>query len=360
MPTSSSTSANRDPDEGIPLEKVEVGEKVIIPIEGYPSLEEDWGHCLVGCFTGRFPGIKAIEDLITSWGVQYCRVLRALRLRKNGDFVGKTSKRTMGKGKHVVEGDNPTTSSGQTSNKTRRNQAGNTAVAGTEATASVAARPKTASQSLPPKPAAVPSVLNESGAEGNCPGPTAKPVAEGNILVPEANRKKKKNGETPSKAANVELPCAEPRTSLKAVDRLNKDQTTSKKGDQRRGKAKQPAGLEDINHGLDSGPSSTTPKDIAAAIPVAKTAAPTAGQGDTPVLSNAGKEGNATPKDVPKAWKLPFKALKPPKSDSPDFMRLWREKKEILDGENKKIADNHNVHNELAAFNTKHYGRPEG
>ncbi|VFQ62010.1 unnamed protein product [Cuscuta campestris] len=289
-----------------------------------------------------------------------CRVLRALRLRKNRDFVGKTSKRTMGKGKHVVEGDNSTTSSGQTSNKTRRNQAGNTAVAGTEATASVAARPKTASQSLPPKPAAVPSVLDESGAEGNCPGPTAKPVEEGNILVPEANqKKKKKNGETPSKAANVELPCAEPRTSLKAVDGLNKDQTTSKKGDQRRGKAKQSAGLEDINHGLDAGPSSTTPKDIAAAIPVAKTAAPTAGQGDTPVLSNAGKEGNATPKDVPKAWKPPFKALKPPKSDSPDFMRLWREKKELLDGENKKIADNHNVHKELAVFNTKHYGRPE-
>ncbi|VFQ88793.1 unnamed protein product [Cuscuta campestris] len=72
--TSSSTLANRDPDEGIPLEKVEVGEKVTIPAEGYPSLEEDWGYCLVGCFTGRFPGIKAIEDLTSSWGVQ-CKLL---------------------------------------------------------------------------------------------------------------------------------------------------------------------------------------------------------------------------------------------------------------------------------------------
>ncbi|VFQ68307.1 unnamed protein product [Cuscuta campestris] len=238
-----------------------------------------------------------------------CRVLRALRLRKNRDFVGKTSKRTMGKGKHVVEGDNPTTSSGQTSNKTSGKQAGNTAVAGTEATASVAAKPKTAFQSLPPEPAALPSVLDESGAVGNCPRPTAKPVAEGNILVPEANRKKKKNSETPNKAANVELPCAEPRTSLKAVDGLNNDQTTIKKIVQRRGKAKQPAGLDDINHGLVAGPSSATPKDTAAAIPVAKTAAPTAGQGDTPVLPNAGKEGNATPKVVPKAWKPPFKAV---------------------------------------------------
>ncbi|CAH9105719.1 unnamed protein product, partial [Cuscuta europaea] len=28
-----------------------------------------WGFCLVGCFTGRFPGLKAIYELLNSWGV---------------------------------------------------------------------------------------------------------------------------------------------------------------------------------------------------------------------------------------------------------------------------------------------------
>ncbi|CAH9077945.1 unnamed protein product [Cuscuta europaea] len=28
-----------------------------------------WGYCLVGCFTGRFPGLKAIYGLVKRWGV---------------------------------------------------------------------------------------------------------------------------------------------------------------------------------------------------------------------------------------------------------------------------------------------------
>ncbi|VFQ88796.1 unnamed protein product [Cuscuta campestris] len=65
---------NCSPSEGISLDKVEVGEEVTIPAEGFTSLEEDWGFCLVGCFTGRFPSIKAIEDLMSSWNVQ-CKLL---------------------------------------------------------------------------------------------------------------------------------------------------------------------------------------------------------------------------------------------------------------------------------------------
>ncbi|VFQ98408.1 unnamed protein product [Cuscuta campestris] len=55
----SSSGQNRDPSEGFPLKKVEVGDVVRIPAEGVSNLEEEWGFCLVGCFTGRFPGIKA-------------------------------------------------------------------------------------------------------------------------------------------------------------------------------------------------------------------------------------------------------------------------------------------------------------
>ncbi|VFQ99207.1 unnamed protein product [Cuscuta campestris] len=66
----SSSGQNRDPSEGFPLKKVEVGDVVRIPAEGVSNLEEEWGFCLVGCFTGRFPGIKAIEGLISSWHLE--------------------------------------------------------------------------------------------------------------------------------------------------------------------------------------------------------------------------------------------------------------------------------------------------
>ncbi|VFQ97160.1 unnamed protein product [Cuscuta campestris] len=66
----SSSGHNRDPSEGFPLKKVEVGDVVSIPAEGVSNLEEEWGFCLVGCLTGRFPGIKAIEGLISSWHLE--------------------------------------------------------------------------------------------------------------------------------------------------------------------------------------------------------------------------------------------------------------------------------------------------
>ncbi|CAH9084853.1 unnamed protein product, partial [Cuscuta epithymum] len=31
---------------------------------------EMWGYCLVGHFTGKFPGLKAVHDLKATWGVR--------------------------------------------------------------------------------------------------------------------------------------------------------------------------------------------------------------------------------------------------------------------------------------------------
>ncbi|CAH9114496.1 unnamed protein product [Cuscuta europaea] len=38
-----------------------------------PSMVEMWGYCLVGYFTGHFPGLKAIHELKFKWGVK-CQV----------------------------------------------------------------------------------------------------------------------------------------------------------------------------------------------------------------------------------------------------------------------------------------------
>ncbi|CAH9093069.1 unnamed protein product [Cuscuta europaea] len=62
---------NCDPKIGIKLkyvppkgEIVDFGDRVL------PSMVEMWGHCLVGHFTGKFPGLKAVHDLKASWGVK--------------------------------------------------------------------------------------------------------------------------------------------------------------------------------------------------------------------------------------------------------------------------------------------------
>ncbi|CAH9102838.1 unnamed protein product [Cuscuta europaea] len=62
---------NRDPNNGIKLkfvppkgETLDFGDRVL------PSMVEMWGHCLVGHFTGRFPGLKAVHDLRAKWGVR--------------------------------------------------------------------------------------------------------------------------------------------------------------------------------------------------------------------------------------------------------------------------------------------------
>ncbi|CAH9093033.1 unnamed protein product [Cuscuta europaea] len=62
---------NRDPRCGIKLryippkgETVDFGDRVL------PSMVEMWGFCLVGHFTGNFPGLKAVHDLKAKWGVK--------------------------------------------------------------------------------------------------------------------------------------------------------------------------------------------------------------------------------------------------------------------------------------------------
>lgn len=38
------------------------------------KVEELWGHCLLGCFAGKFPGFKAIHNLVDTWKTE-CVVL---------------------------------------------------------------------------------------------------------------------------------------------------------------------------------------------------------------------------------------------------------------------------------------------
>lgn len=45
-----------------------------IPNTKISNVHDLWGFCLVGCFAGRFPGLKAIQNLVDSWKVK-CSVL---------------------------------------------------------------------------------------------------------------------------------------------------------------------------------------------------------------------------------------------------------------------------------------------
>lgn len=49
-------------------EILEVEEEDVDPVE------ELWGHCLLGCFAGRFPGLKAIRNMVDSWKTD-CEIL---------------------------------------------------------------------------------------------------------------------------------------------------------------------------------------------------------------------------------------------------------------------------------------------
>ncbi|VFQ88789.1 unnamed protein product [Cuscuta campestris] len=63
---------NRDPDQGMILKQYDVGEGVLhIPDSIIKPVEELWGFCLVGCFTGRFPGLKAVDAIVKSWNVPF-------------------------------------------------------------------------------------------------------------------------------------------------------------------------------------------------------------------------------------------------------------------------------------------------
>ncbi|GAA0186414.1 hypothetical protein LIER_33702 [Lithospermum erythrorhizon] len=37
--------------------------------EDFVPIVENWEYCLIGCFSGRFPGAKAVYDIKKSWGV---------------------------------------------------------------------------------------------------------------------------------------------------------------------------------------------------------------------------------------------------------------------------------------------------
>ncbi|VFQ94248.1 unnamed protein product [Cuscuta campestris] len=62
---------NRSEDNGMKLHQVEMteDEEVFIQPEDVTPMEELWGPCLVGCFTGRFPGLAPIQTLVESWKV---------------------------------------------------------------------------------------------------------------------------------------------------------------------------------------------------------------------------------------------------------------------------------------------------
>ncbi|VFR01206.1 unnamed protein product [Cuscuta campestris] len=66
---------NRDPDQGMILKQYDVGEGVLrIPDSIIKPVEDIWGYCLVGCFTGRFPGLKAVDAIVKSWNIP-CRII---------------------------------------------------------------------------------------------------------------------------------------------------------------------------------------------------------------------------------------------------------------------------------------------
>ncbi|CAH9092306.1 unnamed protein product [Cuscuta europaea] len=62
---------NRAPSNGLKLEYFPpTGEKLEFSHLRVPTLIEIWGYCLVGHFSGRFPGLKAIFAMRKKWGVQ--------------------------------------------------------------------------------------------------------------------------------------------------------------------------------------------------------------------------------------------------------------------------------------------------
>ncbi|GAA0157714.1 hypothetical protein LIER_14921 [Lithospermum erythrorhizon] len=44
--------------------------EIVIRDEDAAPIETTWGFCLIGCFTGRFPGGKAVQKVTKPWGVK--------------------------------------------------------------------------------------------------------------------------------------------------------------------------------------------------------------------------------------------------------------------------------------------------
>ncbi|GAA0151020.1 hypothetical protein LIER_09831 [Lithospermum erythrorhizon] len=43
---------------------------IVIGKDDAAPIESTWGFCLIGCFTGRFSGGKAVQDVTKAWGVR--------------------------------------------------------------------------------------------------------------------------------------------------------------------------------------------------------------------------------------------------------------------------------------------------
>ncbi|VFQ98410.1 unnamed protein product [Cuscuta campestris] len=67
---------NRKSTQGMQLFKVELNStrEVFIPDEAILPIEQLWGYCLVGCFSGKFPGLKAIQKMVDQWSIP-CEIL---------------------------------------------------------------------------------------------------------------------------------------------------------------------------------------------------------------------------------------------------------------------------------------------
>ncbi|XP_057466053.1 uncharacterized protein LOC130755627 [Actinidia eriantha] len=59
-------AGNRKPDNGIKLQKMNVDEGPV-RIDAEDVENGNWSSCLVGYFGGRFPGKKALHQLVNSW-----------------------------------------------------------------------------------------------------------------------------------------------------------------------------------------------------------------------------------------------------------------------------------------------------
>ncbi|KDP26285.1 hypothetical protein JCGZ_22309 [Jatropha curcas] len=57
---------NRDLNQGFKLQKVDVGDEVVLDEGDLVNVEKTWGWCAVGSFTGRFPGMRAVQSLMDS------------------------------------------------------------------------------------------------------------------------------------------------------------------------------------------------------------------------------------------------------------------------------------------------------
>ncbi|KAK4360146.1 hypothetical protein RND71_019098 [Anisodus tanguticus] len=69
------TSGSRLEATGMKLQFLEQeSEDVELDTEDEVPFVETWGYCLIGCFTGPFPGRNALNSIVKKWGVK-CRII---------------------------------------------------------------------------------------------------------------------------------------------------------------------------------------------------------------------------------------------------------------------------------------------